>query len=138
MSYLLDTTFFSELMLPAPNVGVTGFLKGVGTDKLSTSVIVVAEISFGIECLPMGRRRSALQERFNHLQTALASHVRAVDLSIARLWAGLAARLRNKGSEIGPFDGLIAATALHHGLTVVTRNARDFAPTGAAVLDPWT
>jgi predicted nucleic acid-binding protein len=112
-------------------------LLAVGPDNAYLSAITVGELDYGIRVLPDGRRKARLERWFERLCAEFAARVLPVERTTALRWSKLRSKGRRHGTAIPPIDGLIAATALEHGLTVVTRNARDFAATGAQVIDPW-
>jgi predicted nucleic acid-binding protein len=138
LSYLIDTTVVSELMRLTPNPGVDGFVRAAPIDSLHTSVIVVGEILAGIRELPAGERRKRLLEQFSFLHARLDSRVLPVGEQTVEHWADIRAGARARGKRVPAVDALVAATAMEHDLTVVTRNARDFVAAGAKVLNPWT
>jgi predicted nucleic acid-binding protein len=88
--------------------------------------------------LPQGKRRTRLETWLEvHLQARFEGRIVAIDAAIADRWGLIAAWARRKGKALPVIDGLLAATALHHNLTVVSRNARDFAHAQVQVLNPW-
>jgi predicted nucleic acid-binding protein len=110
----------------------------VNDEQLYISVISLGEISKGIATLPESKRRSQLRRWLAQtLRPWFEGRILPVNESVAERWGLLAgqAKLRGKGLKVE--DGLIAATALEHGLTLVTRNVRDFEGLGVVVLDPW-
>lgn len=132
---LLDTVVLSELRKSSPNPGVLSFIKAQATDALFLSVMTIGEVEAGIE-----KQRAAAPEfadELNHWLTLLelqfAQCILPVTPAIAKLWGRLCVQTGNKG-----VDNLIAATALCHNLTVVTRNVKDFEPTGVRVLNPFS
>jgi len=125
-------------MRPTPNPGVDGFLRGAAEDALFTSAIVVGEILLGLHRLPDGERKTRMTRRFSSLRGGFGGRVLHIGEHTAELWADLRGNALSRGTTIPAIDGLIAASALERGLTVVTRNARDFIAAGAKVLDPWT
>lgn len=135
MSYLLDTNVVSELRKgPRCDAGVAEWMAGTDERELFLSVLVVGEIRNGIEKV---RRRdpagaSALSAWLASVQALHEQRILPVDLRVAEEWGRLAAR-----RSIPVVDGLLAATALVHGLTLVTRNTRDVTATGVALLDPF-
>lgn len=137
MSYLWDTCVLSELGRPNRNPDVARYLASVPTQETWISAITVGEIEFGIARLLMGKRRTELESVMNTMLSELSSRVLPVTADVARVWAGITAQGLNRGSTIQVADGLIAATALHHGLRVVTRNVKDFEPTGVVIINPW-
>lgn len=137
MTLLLDTNVLSALARPAENPTVVSFLSGYGPTELYVSVITIGELSKGWHLLPEGRRKQALGEWISMTERQYAGQVLSVDTEIVRLWGALTARVQRQGVVIPVTDGLIAATAVHHGLRVVTRNTAHFAASGALAVDPW-
>ena len=132
--YLIDTNVLSELSRPRPSAAVTEWLRSTPPQDVATSVIVIGEILEGVLLLERKDPESALRLQ-RWLDEIEATHlVLAVDEPTIREWAQMRVRLsRRHGFE----DMLIAATAMAHRLTVVTRNVRDFTEFGVPVLDPW-
>jgi predicted nucleic acid-binding protein len=97
--------------------------------------IVLGELSFGILALPKGRKRVQLEEWFNAVVSAI--ECLPWDAAVSLRWARLVVDLKKKGTTLPVLDTMIAATALEHDLTVVTRNVRDFKRTGVKVLNPF-
>ena len=131
---LLDTVVLSELRKARPNSGVLAFLQKQAADSVYLSVLTLGEIEAGIE-----KQRGEVPEFADELarwlaQTELqfAPFILPVTPLIAKLWGRLSVQTGNSG-----IDNLIAATALCHNLTVVTRNVKDFEPTGVHVLNPF-
>jgi toxin FitB len=101
-------------------------------------VITLAEIQKGIEMLGEGKRRAQLEDWLKQdLEAWFAGRILLVDRSVAARWASLVAQGIRTGRPLPTVDSLIAATALTHDLTIVTRNTRDFEGIGAATLNPW-
>ena len=132
--FLLDTDTLSELEKPNPDPSFVTWLKSVDWLDLHLSVITVAEIWRGIAALPGGRKRRQLEAMFEMLPDRFQSRVYPVDYAVAVEFGEIQA----KSGPPASLDTLIAATAIVHRLTLVTRNIRDMARTGAAILDPWT
>ena len=131
---LLDTMVLSELRKARPNARVVSYLKSQAPDAVFVSAMTIGEIEAGIE-----KQRSAapefaaeLAQWLALLELQFADAILPVTPAIAKLWGRLCVQTGNKG-----IDNLIAATALCHNLTVVTRNVTDFEPTGVRVLDPF-
>lgn len=132
--YLLDTNILSETRRPRPDAGVVKFLGQANRDSLYISVLSLGELRKGVEA----KRRAdplmaaELGRWVDGIETTFAAQVLPVTIPVARLWGELSA-----GRSLPVIDMLIAATALVHGLTVVTRNTADFAATAVPVLNPW-
>lgn len=136
MSYLVDTNIFSELCKkPAlQNRGVNNWIQKTPAKKLYTSVLVLGELEQGVLRL---HRREPLQAQALQIKIAhIKQHYRRalpVDFATVKCWARL-----NCPNPLPVIDSLLAATALIHGFTLVTRNVKDFTRTGVAVLNPFT
>ena len=139
MSFLLDTNVVSEWTKPRPNPGLMDWLSQVNEGEVFLSVVTVAELRYGIERLPQGRRRRELDRWLrSELPRRFEQRIILVDGPICDEWGRVTARLESPGRSIHAMDALIAATALVHGLTLVTRNAHDFSTAVQSVLNPWT
>jgi predicted nucleic acid-binding protein len=134
VSFLLDTCVLSESTKADPNDGVLRWLDHTAENLKYMSVLSLAEIKFGILCSPSGQRRTKLELWYeNVLRPSAAERVLPFDEATALKWAKIKAQHRNAPV----LDAQIAATALTHGLTLVTRNTRNFAFAGLAVFNPW-
>lgn len=134
MPFLLDTVTLSEAGKRRPNPAVVSWYGSVDDDALYVSVLTIGEIRRGIAAR---RRRDAhyanrLSRWLAVQRTTFADRVLPVDERIADCWGDL-----NPAETLPTVDGLLAATAIVHGLTVATRNVRDFARTGVPILNPW-
>ena len=134
---LLDTCVISELLNPRGNPDVEHSVRRIDDADLFLSVLTIAEITKGLHRLADGRRRTAIEFWLGNVQAAYGERMLSIDLRVAQKWGELSARARDRGLALPVVDGLIAATALVHGLTVVTRNARGFVDTGVPLIDPW-
>ena len=134
MSWLFDTVALSEATKPRANPGFIRWIETVEAEVVYTSVLCLGEIRRGIEMLPPGDKRYGLEAWLtSDLPGWLGSRVLPIDLDCSIAWGAMGAR-----SRVSPIDALIAATALNYGLTVVTRNVRDFDGLGVAIVNPWT
>jgi predicted nucleic acid-binding protein len=138
VSFLLDTNVISEVSKPSPNPAVLSWLDR-NEPQLYLSAMSIAEIRSGIEQLAPGRRRQFLTSQFlENLPLRFGSRVLTVTAEIAEAWGILAARSIRSGTNMGVFDGFLAATCLTRGLTMATRNTKHFAPLGVPVFNPWS
>jgi toxin FitB len=137
-SWLLDTNVLSELRRPRPEPRVVAFVAAQPLDRLHVSSVSLAEIRFGIERLADGARRADLGEWLaNRVRPMFAGRVLPVSEDVMLRWRLLVDNRRRSGHTFSQPDLLIAATALHHGLTVVTRNAGDYVHARVPILNPW-
>lgn len=134
MTYLVDANVLSEATKPKPNAAVIEWLRKNET-SIVIDAIVFGEISFGIQLLPNGKRRKRLEQWFNEGIGKI--HCLAWTSETAARWARLLADLRKAGKAMPIKDSLVAATALLHDLTVVTRNEPDFAKAKVKLLNPF-
>jgi toxin FitB len=136
--FLLDTNCISELVRPKPAPRVLEWMEAADESLLYLSVLTLGEIRKGVAGLIQGKRRTHLETWLEvDLQTRFSGRIVPIDSAIADRWGLLAAEAKRKGRAISVIDGLLAATALHHNLTVVSRNASDFTNTQVQVLNPW-
>jgi predicted nucleic acid-binding protein len=136
--YLVDTNIPSELTRETPDVRVAAFLKNAGKESVFLSVMTIGEICKGIDLLPVSQKRKGLENWLDiDVRAWFAGRILPVTESIAERWGHLAATAKQRGIAVAVVDGVIAATALEHGLTLVTRNVRDFAGLGVVLLNPW-
>ena len=136
--FLLDTNCISELVRPKPELRVLEWMEAADETLLYLSVLTVGEIRKGLAGLNQGKRRTRLEAWLEvELQGRFSGRIVPIDAAIADRWGLLAAEGKRKGKALSIIDGLLAATALHLNLTVVSRNASDFAVTQVPVLNPW-
>jgi len=139
MSFLLDTNVVSEWTKPQPNRGVITWLEEADEDRVFLSVATLAELRHGIERLPAGNRRKLLDDWLrDELPLRFESRILSVDETVADEWGRLVARCEGRGRPLAAMDGLIAATAEVHSLTLVTRNTTDFQSAVKPILNPWS
>jgi predicted nucleic acid-binding protein len=137
--FLLDTNIISELMKPRPSRQVTAWAETTPEALMHLSVITIGEVRKGIDLLrDDDPRRAALQSWLDRdIRIRFAGRLLAFDDGVAERWGQLEALARKRRLTLPTIDAQLAATALHHGLTFVTRNTADIAPTGVPVFDPW-
>ena len=136
--FVLDTNVVSELMRPAPDPVIASWVAAHATSSLFLTAVTEAELRFGLAVMPTGKRRDGLGAALERvLETGFANRVLPFDRGAARAYARIAAVRRQLGRPIPEADCQIAAIALARGMSVVTRNMRDFEDTGIEILDPW-
>jgi predicted nucleic acid-binding protein len=138
LSFLLDTNAFSEITRPRPNSGYVDWFEGVNPEDLYLSSLTIGEVRRGVCLLATGPRRDLLERATRDLQGLFEGRILAFDTAIAHAWGELGARHRSSGRIIGAVDEMLAATALVHDLTLVTRNVRHFEAAGCPVICPWS
>jgi len=134
---VVDTNVTSELMRPSPAAPVIAWVRGQGPGDLYTTAITVAEVLYGVERLPTGRRRASLKAAAEEVFAAFADHVLAFDVAAAAEYAALVGDRERDGAPINGFDAQIAAICRAHGAALATRNGKDFRDTGIDLIDPW-
>ena len=135
MSYLLDTNVLSELRRKTPNAGVVGWFAQRPASTLFLSVLTLGELRQGIEGMADADRRTTLLDWLEaELPIFFTGRILPIDAHVADRWGRLVAAA---GRPVPAIDSLLAATAAHHGLSLVTRNVRDFADFGLEVINPW-
>ena len=135
MSYLLDTNVLSELRRKTPDAAVLEWFAGRPAPTLYLSVLTFGELRKGIEGVPDAKRRMALTDWLEtDLPAFFAGRILPVDAQVADRWGRL---LSAAGRPLPAIDSLLAASAAQHGLSMVTRNSRDFADLGLDVINPW-
>ena len=137
MRVLLDTCVLSELYKPEPLVTVYEAVNDVPDEHLFISVITMGEIGKGIALLPDGQRKQALLKWFTNIEYEYSERLLPINAETAAIWRKITAKAQQEGYAIHASDGLIAATALQHGLHLMTRNVKDFEPTHVMLINPW-
>jgi len=134
---LLDTNVVSEAMKPEPAPSVRAWLDAQAAETLYLSSVTVAELMFGIDALPEGRRKDKLTAALDGVLDMFADRILPFDTSAARHYAELAVRARAAGKGFPTPDGYIAAIAAAHGFAVASRDTSAFTAAGLTVIDPW-
>lgn len=136
--WLLDTNILSELRRPKPEPKVVAFIAAQPLDRLYVSAVTFAEIRFGIELVADAGRRAELSDWLAHkVRPMFDGRVLAISEDIMFKWRLLVEDGRKARHTFSQPDLIIAATALHHGLTVVTRDVSDYQRARAPVFNPW-
>ena len=136
--FLLDANVISELIKPEPDSNVLRWIGDTEETILFLSVLTFGEVRNGIERLNPGRRRGRLESWLTvDLRLRFDDRILAVNEAIAERWGALSAIAARKGKPVPVIDGLLAATALHHDLMLVTRNDADVGGTGVQTFNPW-
>lgn len=138
--YLLDTNVISELMKARPARSVTDWIVSTPEKLMHLSVITIGEIRKGIDLLDEDEpRRGALQSWLDHdLRVRFAGRILSFDEWVAERWGQIEALAKRQRVTLPTIDAQLAATALHHGLTFVTRNTADVRLTGVPLFNPWS
>lgn len=137
--YLLDTNVISESTKGLRNPNVTAWFESHVPSELFLSVMTIAELRNGIERLPAGRRKARYEAWLvQDVISGFARNILSIDLDVADLCGHLMARIHQDRVKAIGIDVYIAATAKVHGLTILTRNTRDFDGLGVPTVDPWS
>lgn len=137
MRVLLDTCVLSEIRRPEGSAAVRDAVAAIADEQLFLSVITLGELTKGIALLGEGKRKTTLKTWLDGLEQDYADRILSIDVETVRLWGESTATARKNGRIVPASDGLIAATALRHGLRVMTRNVDDFTPMGVMIVNPW-
>jgi toxin FitB len=136
--FLLDTNCIFEAVRPRPEQRVLDWMEGTDERLLFLSVVTLGEIRRGVASLPQSHRRAQLEAWLElALPARFEDRILHIDVEVADRWGQLTADARRRGRSLAAVDALLAATALHHNLTLVSRNAADFAETPVPVINPW-
>lgn len=137
--WLLDTNILSELRRSKPEPKVLSFIAAQPLETLYISTVTLAEIRFGIELLPDAGRRLALNDWLTHkVRPMFEQRVLQITEDVMFKWRLMVEEGRKAGHTFSQPDLIIAATAQHHGLTVVSRDTTDYAKARIAIINPWT
>jgi predicted nucleic acid-binding protein len=137
--FLLDTNVVSEWVKPVPNPGVMAWLASADEDQVFLSVVTLAELRYGVDRMPQGRRRPRLSEWLTKdLPLRFEGRILPIDAVIANACGKLMARNEAAGNPREVMDAFIAATAETYQLTLITRNTAHFHPMLQSILNPWS
>lgn len=135
---VLDTNVLSEVLRPAPSARVLRWLAARAPSDVYTTTVTLAEIFYGIEALPSGKRRTHLMAAVERMFVEqFAARILPFDEDAARLFGRIVASREAAGRPISQFDAMIAAIARLHHAAVATRNVADFEQCGIQLIDPW-
>ena len=138
MKYLLDTCVISELVKTKPNKKVVSWITKHDEVNFYLSSLTFGELYKGISKLPASKRRKKLSQWIEHdLKERFTGKIFDIDLLVAKTWGEVQGASEATGNPMPAIDGLIAATAIAHDLTVVTRNVTYMQQSGAVLLNPW-
>ncbi len=138
MRYLLDTNVISELIAKQPNRQVVRWIDDLDTDSVYLSVVTIGELRKGIEKLADSPRRDTLKTWLtDDLLVRFSGRVLPVDIEVMLTWGELTGRMERVGRRLPAIDSIIAALAIRHSCSLVTRNEDDFKDTGVTILNPW-
>jgi len=134
---IVDTNVLSELMRPAPAPSVLTWLRAQPPDDLLVTAITLAEIAYGIELLPDGRRKELIAATALQASAAFKGRVLPFDEASVPHFARIVSARERAGRPMASLDGQIAAICAAHGAVLATRNGKDFEETGLSVVNPW-
>jgi toxin FitB len=136
--YLLDTCTISDVVAKQPHPNVLSWFTTQPLETVYLSVVTIGELTKGIQKMPTSRRRTDLETWLaQDVLVQFQQRIVDIDLNTMVLWGELTGRLEPQGRMLPTMDSLIAAVALQHSLTLVTRNEKDFAGTGVTIFNPW-
>lgn len=137
MKYLLDTCVLSEFVRPVPAAEVQAWMAAREEADLYIAAMTLAELHRGVKKLPPSHRKSDLSVWVEELRASFGERILPFAEATAAYWGDLCAGVEAKGRPMAAFDSIIAATALEHGLALVTRNVCDFAHAPLLLVNPW-
>jgi len=138
MNYLLDTCVVSDTVAKQPNTNVAQWLQSQDSQTVYLSVITIGEIRKGIERLPDSKRKMSLEQWLQDiLLKRFGNRILPITVDVMLEWGHLTGKLEQQGKKMSAMDSLIAATAIHNHLGLVTRNEDDFKDAGITLINPW-
>jgi toxin FitB len=135
--FLLDTNVLSDAVKQTPHPAVSAWSRAQPRSTLFISAVSLAEAGYGVERLAAGRKSQALRQWLNSVLVDFRDRILPVDSQVALTQARIRRAAENARRAMPQIDAFLAATAQVHGLTLVTRNVRDFEAWGGAMLNPW-
>jgi len=138
LNYLFDTNVLSELTAKNPDASVVAWVENIDQENIFLSVVAIGELKKGIEKLPGSRKKKDLISWLeNDLLVRFGERIIPLDLPVMLVWGTMVAELERAGTPLPAIDSLLAASASQRGLTLVTRNTKDFEPAGIPLINPW-
>jgi len=137
VKYLLDTCVLSEFVKTVPEAKVLAWINVRDENDLYVAAMSLAELRRGVARLPASRRKTDLTAWLEQLEAGFADRILPFTSETAAYWGEMCARVEAGGRTMAAFDSIIAATAVEHGLVLVTRNDRDFMAALPVVFNPW-
>lgn len=137
MRTLVDTCVLSEVQRKRGNPQVRERLEALAEEEVYLSVLTLGEMRKGIDKLKASAKKRTLAAWFEQVVLSAQDRILPIDHETAIIWGEVTARCEKQGQKIPSVDGLVAATALRHGLHLMTRNVADFEPTGVMLINPW-
>ena len=137
MRTLIDTCVLSEIQRKQGSPSVRDRFEALAASDVFLSVLTLGELRKGIDKLKAGARKRSLNIWFDQIVLSAEGRILTIDLETAAIWGEITAKSEKRGKPIPAIDGLIAATALRHGLHLMTRNVADFEASGVMLINPW-
>lgn len=137
MKFLLDTCVLSELVKLKPDAKVLAWINTRKESELHVAAMTLAELQRGVARLPISRRKTELTEWLEKLRIGFDGRIFSFTAETAVCWGDMCARAESDGRTMAAFDSIIAATAMEHGLVLVTRNEQDFSTAPVVLFNPW-
>lgn len=136
---VLATNLLSEALKPRPNEAVLRWLAAQSRERVFTTAITQAEILYGVELLPTGKRRNRLHAAVERLfADEFRGRVLPFDVESARVYPKIVARRESIGRPISQFDAVIASVCRSRNAAIATQNTSDFDDCGVAIINPWS
>ena len=136
--FLIDTCAISEFIKDAPNLGLVEWMSRADSSTVYLSALTLGELRYGVALQHDRRKRNRLEQWLqSDVLRNFSGRILPFDAEVAERWGRVRADARKAGSPIPTIDAMIAATAIHYNVAVVTRNEDDFSRTGVVVINPW-